>query len=466
MKKTTTKLLLVAAMFLSAGVIMNSCKDPVTPEPDPPTVSITEVEGIPHQRSVTVSFQASETAVSYTYAIGTANDLTAFEDGTIEGCTTVSEDVQTAKSVTFSDLEPDTEYTVFAQATGAGGITGEVFTKKMRTMIDPPVSVDITQGEVTITSIEVVFEASEYAVSYAYAIGTADDLVAFEAGTIESYTVVTEDVLEAKTVTFSDLEPETEYTIFAHATNAGNVTGDTETVTVTTPEASVPRVETEFIVFNSTVATVKYRLKAGATKAISALVSLDYFNSIDNEQFYEHMLTMAGTGAASLYEEDIERTWWNISKPEQEFKMVDIVFFKNEAGVETFRRDVRSVFTPAFNPNAPEPAVDVEILTNERLTLALRFTTQPGTYYFRHSLMSKANWDVLMAMPQMAATLYNDLLTKSGNPHREGVSTYTYDHTGMGGIRAGDVTHIIGIMFNENGPTDDIRILGTFTVPN
>lgn len=95
-----------------------------------------------------------------------------------------------------------------------------------------PSTVAIEQVEITGDSIEVIFKPNIHTVSYSLAIGTADDITAFENGTLAG--IETIDGANEYSKTFGNLSPTTEYTIFAQGVNADNEKSIVSFITVTT----------------------------------------------------------------------------------------------------------------------------------------------------------------------------------------------------------------------------------------
>lgn len=181
--------------------------------------------------SIDVDITPRSVEKSLFYAIGSDDDLNAFEAGTLEGI--VEENYIESVAKTFSELTPDTEYTVFARCVNSDGFKGNVTTLRISTLPEAgPASATITEGVVGFTTIEVTVTPNENTASFAYAIGTADDIAAFEDGTLEG--IVEKSGNEAVTDTFSDLTSNTEYTVFAQCVNADGEKGEVATLKITT----------------------------------------------------------------------------------------------------------------------------------------------------------------------------------------------------------------------------------------
>lgn len=104
-----------------ASVLFAGCN------PDKPAgaSTITIEQGDITYNSITVKFTPNDNTVSYKTAIGSAGDLSRFEEGTLEGIETVTTAAESER--TFTGLSYHTEYTIFAQATNADNVTGETF---------------------------------------------------------------------------------------------------------------------------------------------------------------------------------------------------------------------------------------------------------------------------------------------------------------------------------------------------
>lgn len=95
-------------------------------------------------------------------------------------------------------------------------------------------TVGIEKVEITYNSVEVNFKPNSHTVSYNFAIGTADDMAAFENGTLDGIEFVSGAAEYNKT--YEGLEHSTEYTIFAQGVNVDNEKGAVIYITVTTAQ--------------------------------------------------------------------------------------------------------------------------------------------------------------------------------------------------------------------------------------
>ncbi len=194
----------------------------------PSTVTI-ETSGIT-AKSVTVTINPNEHTANYMFAVGKESDLEAFKNGTLQGIVKV--DGNKSDTRTFDELDPLMNYTVFAVGVNAGNQKGEVVTKEVITVALPLASVTVEELPNSLTSITVKLVPDENTASFKFALGSENDKEAFINGSLEG--IITVEGKEEREHTFENLEGQTEYTLFANATNSAGDTGKTLTKTVST----------------------------------------------------------------------------------------------------------------------------------------------------------------------------------------------------------------------------------------
>lgn len=247
----------IAAVCLAA----TSCKK--DPKPTVPTnleAAISFVSST--ETTLTVSINVQDGATGYTYAIGQASDADSFADGTMEGIQT-QEDASVAE-VVFENLQPDTQYTIFARAFNAAGDTGSV-AKLTRKTAAAPKEPDLSLSAV-LDPDDITEEAFIIRLTYSeedidgiiYAVGTPDDQEAFENGTLQGI----ETVKPTSTLIISNLEKNTEYTVFIR-TKSGAEMGPTVSVTGKTLEIIL---SLELIEKTTSSATIRVTLGGDATQ--------------------------------------------------------------------------------------------------------------------------------------------------------------------------------------------------------
>lgn len=203
----------------------------------PKATNVTISESRNTETSITVQFKVGKSVTGYAYAIGSAEDQAVFEAGTIEGYTVVSE--KGNKTVTFDDLIPDTEYTVFAQATTEDSTKGKVSTLVCRTKAAPSAEVTIKIIENSDAGLVATIKGDKNTVKFSYAIGSGSDLAAFEEGTIEGIETV-DNTTEGTTETWNGLEAATRYTVFARGEDKYGKKGEVARFTITTHDPNAP----------------------------------------------------------------------------------------------------------------------------------------------------------------------------------------------------------------------------------
>ncbi len=262
---TLTATALIAVLVCS----LTSCGE--KPKTEEPTKLKLEVAGttteITHN-SVTVNVTMQSDVEGYYCAIGTMEDKAAFEAGTMEGIMTKT---VSDTSVQFTDLTPKTEYTVFLQGF-KGDEKGSVSTCPATTVEDPDrerdLKISIEVSSVTEESMILKFTYGEDVEKFNYAVGTADDLAAFEDGTLES--IRTQDA-DDKDAVVGGLEKKTQYTIYAQAfggTQKGAVaTAETTTLKITLDVQVVDvTATTAGFIFTPADDTAKYKYTLGVVE--------------------------------------------------------------------------------------------------------------------------------------------------------------------------------------------------------
>lgn len=457
----------MTALPLFAMALSSGCgKDTPPPPETTPEVFITLASAT--ETSIAVKMVALD-ATGYTYAIGRATDRAAFEDGTLEGIKVVDAQVDTPKEVTFNDLADDTEYTVFARAYDAKGQKGVVKTLAQRTEeITVP---EIPASEITISlidrtqyTLQVKFTGNETTTSFDYAMGTADDLTAFEAGTLEGIETAAYSA-EGVTETYEGLEPGTEYTLFARGKNSGDEQGATKTAVIRTFDPA--QVEMEIVQLNNTIVKVKYTPNESVEGGLTVLLSQTAYAALGTTQpeVIGSLVGMASLGAMYAYEGDKEIVHaipGTKAVPGTKFMLANLVIYLDQNGVKQYQLDTEEVTTPPLNPAAATGTVTVELLKNSKANgVEFKFTTDDAAFVVQHKLLSKTYYDMMLTLP---GTAFIDDLKKSGVRQLIGESTYLYNNVAGSTLKAGEVCYLFGIIYNENGPSDTIQVFHEFTL--
>ncbi len=93
--------------------------------------------------SATVSVVPNGHTSSYEFAMGRADDMRAFLDGTLGGAVSVTGNE--AVEYTFGNLPPESEFTVFARGYTAAGIPGEAVAETLETPSYPWAYIEVTE---------------------------------------------------------------------------------------------------------------------------------------------------------------------------------------------------------------------------------------------------------------------------------------------------------------------------------
>ena len=222
---TFTSLSSTASYTLVVTAVNNSgqtSSEPVTVTTlsQAPTAPILSVSSITSQ-SFVASWTGAQGATSFTYTLN-GDEVMPVEDG------------QTA---TFSDLSPDTNYTLIVRAVNSSGQTSST-PITIRTLKLPPTAVSLTSSALTYQSF-VISVTGQGATSYSYTLNGSP------------FTPLVTD----NSATFTDLSPATEYTVVVTAINNGGQTESSITLTTFSEPPTTPSVTVGSITFNSFVAS-------------------------------------------------------------------------------------------------------------------------------------------------------------------------------------------------------------------
>lgn len=145
------------------------------------------------------------------YALGTENNRSTFNAGTLTGIQTVEGDA--AFTVTFDNLAPATEYTVFAKPYTADGTASAVVSLLINTFND---TFTVTNEYLSDASVAYrIYTSSDY-YAFSFALGKASDKTAFKNGTLSGIQKLVEP-LNGYVANYFDLEPETDYVFYCVA---------------------------------------------------------------------------------------------------------------------------------------------------------------------------------------------------------------------------------------------------------
>lgn len=207
---------------------------------------------------VTVLFTPDMEAVKFEYAIGTASDKAAFDAGTL---TRTTEQGNKALQHTFSDLQANTAYLIFARAyTGEDSPAGPTTTFTVRAFSG---ALSVQQGFLGYESMSFIMDGvPAYTVlEYALAESDSDAVIAdFEKPRPQNLSkTIIEDLYRTHTATFFDLEQETEYFFLLRGQDRFGEWSETFVCSATTGSATqMPSMKIELTMSDFWVSEIKY----------------------------------------------------------------------------------------------------------------------------------------------------------------------------------------------------------------
>jgi hypothetical protein len=221
----------ITLTLLAALAILSSCQKDETIYQSTEATSVDLVASSNQEATGTqlsVTFTPHAQTATYSYAIGTEADLPKFEAGTLEGSVDIAS--PETKTVTFDGLQPGTTYTFFARGYSNQGTPSPTSMLRLRTAIAEPF--DVTPQYATGSSAGFVLHCTQQYYTFRYALGTAADKDAFEAGTLEG--IVTQNEVWDWNANYFDLQPNTDYVFYAQATDRANTPTPVLTVPIRT----------------------------------------------------------------------------------------------------------------------------------------------------------------------------------------------------------------------------------------
>ena len=197
-------------LFFVLAVVMTACQKEEWPGV---TANVKmEVAAGPDESSVTIRFIPNEETAYFDYAIGTESDLSYFEDGSLEGIQ--RQQGSEAFEATFSGLEQNTVYAVFARAYADNGNAAGVNVFKVYVSRD---GLDVQMRYLTDVSAGFRIDCIPEYAYVRYFLGSTDDKDAFLSG--EEYGEEVAEIDEYCGVNFLSLDAETDYVFYAIGTD-------------------------------------------------------------------------------------------------------------------------------------------------------------------------------------------------------------------------------------------------------
>lgn len=378
----------MAAIFAFVSCEENKADDGVMPESDA-TVEVAVVSKDAQSATFAITTTKAEAVAYYrtpdTKFIATGDFV--FEEG---NCTEI--EPNTTVNVTMPYLEEMSDYRLVVAARAANGGYTIAYTNVH--VPDFATSLEISVANVTYSGAEVTVTPDEHTANFKVGIGDGNSTVEqFLAGEVEVLSVTGN---EPKVVTLQNLDPETDYVIYAQAFNRENTGSDVVSKKITTLEG--PGVDIQVSMENTIQAYVTYTPndKCGGVIALAASASVyyEFAEAFGGEQALletYYMMDMADVIAAG----ETKTTMWAMNgECDYEYLVAALVLDENG---EVY--DIAHVpFTsPSFDENAPEATVTIELGTNDADGPQLIYTMGEGTVGYYQSVYTQLDYDDLVA---------------------------------------------------------------------
>lgn len=453
-----TKKIYWSLAAISSALLFGSCSGESFEDPHIGKSEVKiEIVGNSDPEMCKVLFTPSEGVTEYSYAIGTDADKDAFLSGSLEenyGTVTGDE----PSEVTFEDLEAG-YYTIYAIATDSTGVRGGLCT--MRAFL-PDGYFRVEPYYLSDRSAGFKFNITQLYYRFEYYIGKEGDREKFLNGEVDKEVLT--DISMYHVINFLDLEPATDYVLYAIAYDRKDVPTDL----VEMPFSTYAEGESAAIEFNiKSIDIYKgvYELipneKCGR---IDMIVSADgnHDNLIENDAHFKgdiplmvnNWCSVGGDGTASAVGTSLVKDYITASLTTDyplEIYAVAYDMDFNVAAVYNFKFS-----TPSFNSEAgiPEASIEVSDITSTGAT----YTITKGSNMFAAMFETlDADWfDDLKNSAGYSEYYIHDLLFANGqyfvygNDMVDGKSSFE-EATGTPLTRY----YAVVCPMNENGPAED-----------
>jgi hypothetical protein len=365
--------------------------------------------------SINVKFEPQADAASFTAAIGTAADQSAFEAGTLEGI--LSFTGNTAQTHLFEGLSAATEYTLCASARDAAGKRGKTATLKVTTAEEEvsDLSIVIEGGEITLTTAAITFKPGADVASYRVAIGYDTDESAFADGTMKG--VIAFATGEEQTHTFEGLIQKTDYTVFAVAESADGEQGEIVKHQLTTlvDDFSL-RIVPEKVGAPSARLTLEPQSRVASFAAL--LSPADAWAAYGDEEtriYYLEMYAMYGMATTGTTE-PITKTFPLNGICDSEYVVAYLAY--DDSGQKRYYEHLFR--TPKNDPTLDAPGdVIIEMVSFDAASVKLNFKMGTDTYAYYFAVISKADFDANFysdedAIQSLLMTAYMNVSDQNG----------------------------------------------------
>lgn len=411
MKRT----IITSTLLIFLATLALSCAKEVTTEKLPFGKATIQIQNssTPDSTRCSVLFIPSENSTSFIYAIGNENDFESFENGEM-ATETVQGNAET--EITFSNLNPLMEYTIFARAFDEENLPGSICVYKVRTTDN---LFYLSAEYVTDMAAGIKINYSDRNYEFEYYFGKPEDKEAFLNGETENKSM-TDEIGNTFVYNRLDLEPDTEYAFFAKASDRAGKYEYRELVFRTKALDDCPKVTMNIDKIDIYKGT--YTITSNEQCAKVAVLICD-------KGRHDGLLYTDGMG-------DILRildTWGNIGfyvktsmekqyttehvtedmRLDHNLEMYVVTYNKDfyPSGIQHFEFN-----TPAYNENAPSCTVDVKVTNITDKGATYTYTPDENTLGFMYETV-EADW-------------YDDLKNNSGEWHKFWLHEYLFS-TGM-----------------------------------
>ncbi|MGC3979616.1 MAG: hypothetical protein QM751_16150 [Paludibacteraceae bacterium] len=237
----------------------------------------------------------------------------------------------------------------------------------------------------TLTSLSVTFTPSSNTANYSIAIGTADDLEAFKAGTLKQTIKVNSG--KDTTCVFKNLLPGKEYTIFGVSESDKQVKGEISTLklsTLSVNSVNTPYAHISFSNINVMTADITVEPNNLVSKYVSLVVSKELYpefvESYGGGDKIAFMEMLAEFQMASSNEEKTTETWELNGSTGYDFLFLVLLYDKDGKPYgEVIEKDLKA---PSFIENLPKASATVSIHDITKTSVGIKITPDANALGF------------------------------------------------------------------------------------
>ena len=255
-----------------------------------------------------------------------------------------------------------------------------------------PVEMTITIGDVTQTTVAATITPSKNAAKYSYAIGEQGDLDAFNNGTLAGIVNVTGD--QPTTLTFTDLDEETDYVIFTNGINTAQQVGATATKTARTLDATTPGVKIKFDDISTVAAIITTKPNSLVSKyytvSVGANVYESFVDALGGGDKIEFMETLVLFELASIHSATATEMWQLEGSPDFESVFVVLVFDQNGDPVELIEKEYKA---PPFIDGLSEAGASITISNITASSAKIKITPDANALGFYAGIFTEEDYE-------------------------------------------------------------------------